>query len=434
MGNKKSVQKNCNDLQTMLEKRSTELGRAQKEIYRLEQESKKLRKSLHKAQNKAASAFQARNDFFANISHEFRNPLTSVLGFSSLLLKETDGGLNDDQKTLVENITNSGKQLLNFVNDLLELSRFETGNIELLYANFSLNKLLKQAIQDLNKSNTERNIHFVLKTDQENFIEADQKRIMQAIRIVLDHSLRYSLKNSTVVVFINKSTVETRDGNKTHNISINVDVTNPNLDNDSFRTFYNNISASDPKFLNLYNNAGAGFALCKKITKLHKGKFEIQSNEQGGCRFVLTIPEKQEKLTSSKVFNPDSSLLSWDSFQQHINRLISLCKRENKNFGILRLDFSHIDDQSELITLTELIKDCHREHEILASCGNWRDCIYLMLWDANKEVAQNAISRISRIAIEKRKEVKISSLIYPDDGKSADEMLGKFHHAGMTPN
>ncbi len=109
---------------------------------------KKIAEKLLQEKRIAEVANRAKSEFLANMSHELRTPLNSIIGFSDMLYEQAYGKLTERQLRATENISRSGKHLLNLINDLLDLSKIEAGKLELDYKDFELAAKLKM-IQNL---------------------------------------------------------------------------------------------------------------------------------------------------------------------------------------------------------------------------------------------------------------------------------------------
>ena len=105
---------------------------------------------------------KAKNEFLAHMSHELRTPLTSIIGFSQLLKRRINGGLNAKQELYVDNVIESGKFLLDLINDILDLSKIEAQKLELFIEHISVDEVMKETFAILKEQAVNRNITMVL--------------------------------------------------------------------------------------------------------------------------------------------------------------------------------------------------------------------------------------------------------------------------------
>lgn len=136
--------------------------------------------------------------FIASTSHELRNPLNSIIGFSSLILDGTSGELNPDQKEQLMLVHSSGKHLLSLINDIIDLSMIESGRIRVVVSEFNLKKIVDEAARNLNVILNEKKLE--LKVDVKDIImKSDRMRILQCHINLLSNAIKYTEKGSVEI-------------------------------------------------------------------------------------------------------------------------------------------------------------------------------------------------------------------------------------------
>lgn len=130
----------------------------------------------------AQHADKAKSEFLANMSHELRTPLNSVIGFSDVLLKGLKGELRNSQKNYIANINKSGRHLLNLINDILDISKIESGKIEPVYENFNLSTIFSETESIISPQANNKSIAFKIEKPRYDLeIQADKRQIKQVI-------------------------------------------------------------------------------------------------------------------------------------------------------------------------------------------------------------------------------------------------------------
>uniref|UniRef100_UPI003217AF85 sensor histidine kinase n=1 Tax=uncultured Draconibacterium sp. TaxID=1573823 RepID=UPI003217AF85 len=235
---------------------------------------------LRKAEQKAVESNRLKSAFFQNISHEIRTPMNSIIGFSNLL--ESEGLSKKETSEYVANITTSSNQLLYIVDELMDISLIESGNMKVNPGKVNLNQLL----DEIHSSFTpliKNNIQFVLGkelSDKLSIIRTDEIKLRQIISNLIANSNKYSDEGTITLSY------------KLHGNEIEVCVSDTGigipkeLQQHVFERF-RQVNNSKKK---LNKGVGLGLAICKGNVELLGGKIWLESEPDKGSSFYFTIP------------------------------------------------------------------------------------------------------------------------------------------------
>jgi PAS domain S-box-containing protein len=220
-----------------------------------------------------------KGEFVSNISHELRTPLASIVGFSETIA--SDPNMPDEMKAEFNLIIlNEGKRLAKLINDVLDLSRMETGSIVLNKNRFDITLAVQKSIDEFRKIANEKNIIITSEIPtQEIIIEADEERISQIIEALLDNAFKFTSTGGRVKVILN---------NLFREIEIIVADTGIGVPEKDlpylFQKFYR-VNRTDSDL----PGAGLGLVFVKQIVDLHKGLITIQSEPNRGTSVIIKL-------------------------------------------------------------------------------------------------------------------------------------------------
>jgi signal transduction histidine kinase len=232
-------------------------------------------------------ANRTKSEFLAKISHELRTPLNSIIGFSDMLHEQAYGELNEKQLRVAGNISNSGKHLLNLINNLLDISKVESGKMELNYRYFELATKLNMIRNLLSPIADRKQIKIEIEMDNElTGICADEGKFVQIMYNLVDNAIKFSYENSLVKIGARK---------KGNLVEITVKDTGIGIKAENQNKLFKPFSQIDSFSSRKSQGTGLGLHLVKQIVHMHRGYVWFRSNSSNGSTFAFAIPISNNK-------------------------------------------------------------------------------------------------------------------------------------------
>jgi signal transduction histidine kinase/DNA-binding response OmpR family regulator len=265
-------------LYTELRTRNHELTEALAENVRLFQELEEKSRQLEQAS-------QHKSEFLANMSHELRTPLNAIIGFSDVLLERMFGELNPKQADYLQDILESGRHLLDLINDILDIAKVEAGHMELMVEQFALAAALENGLTMVRERASRHGIALDLDVDPAiGAVEADERKIKEVILNLLSNAVKFTPDGGQVAVTARLVDAEAQVAVRDTGVGIA-----PEDLGHVFEEFQQVGSAT----ANQQEGTGLGLTLAKKFVELHGGRIWVESQVGVGSTFVFTLPLRQ---------------------------------------------------------------------------------------------------------------------------------------------
>jgi signal transduction histidine kinase len=239
---------------------------------------------LQQSADQAAEADRRQLEFLTVISHDLRTPLNSVIGFSQLLLEGIEGELNQEQKVDVQKILNSGRHLLSLVNDVVDISKIESGMIELALGRVDIREVIQHSLEAT--SAMPRGGPIELKTDflpDLPAVHADETRLLQILINLVGNALKFTTEGEVRIW-------AGRDAGGTGMLAVRVEDTGPGIPESDLERVFGEFEQVRSKESAANKGTGLGLAISKRLVELHGGQISAANRPGGGAVFAFTIP------------------------------------------------------------------------------------------------------------------------------------------------
>ena len=241
-----------------------------------------------------------KGDFLANMSHELRTPLNSIIGFSDVL--QGIDILNDKQRRYVQNIQQSGRLLLDMINDILDLAKMESGKMELRLSEFQVNAIVKAQCDLVRSLTEEKNIDLELViADDLPIMYQDQSKVQQILTNLLSNAIKFTPEGGRITVSANRSSQG--------DLELCIADTGVGIAEEDreivFEKFRQGPTIGTDSLTRAYSGTGLGLSIVKELCKLMDGDVSFESDLGKGSIFTVRLPwrgvDKPQRESSLKT-------------------------------------------------------------------------------------------------------------------------------------
>jgi len=254
------------------------------EVSRATEELRRTNDELTSAYDEIKKSSQMKSQFLAHMSHELRTPLNAVIGFSEILEEKTFAELNERQSRYVHNILTSSRHLLELINEILDLAKVESGEMQLILTEFLVEDCLGQVTEVVRPLAANKSIALNHDIDPElGLITGDEGRIKQILYNLLSNAIKFTPEKGRVDVLAGRRA----DGT----LEIAVVDTGIGIKKEHQDLIFSEFRQVEESYSRRYEGTGLGLALTRRLVELHGGEIWVESEVGEGSTFTFTTPQ-----------------------------------------------------------------------------------------------------------------------------------------------
>ncbi|NOX80084.1 MAG: response regulator [Deltaproteobacteria bacterium] len=273
---------------------------------------------LEQANRELRELDRLKSSFLANMSHELRTPMNSIIGYTALLLDRVDGEINEEQEKSLQKVANNAKHLLQLINDILDMSKIESGKVELVPEETDIKELIETTASTFKPALEEKNltIDFDFAPDLPPvFIDDDKTR--QILNNLLSNAVKFTERGG-ITIHARPSSIGIQPGEKPLFVEVCVEDTGIGIKKDDMGKLFDKFSQIDVSTIRQYEGTGLGLSIARGLVVLHKGVIWAESEFGKGTRLIFTLPA--QKKVFDKPSEPVLEPIMAKKFAEYFNK------------------------------------------------------------------------------------------------------------------
>ena len=260
-------------------------------LLELEIQAQTREQELVRAREKAEQANAAKSVFLANISHELRTPMHAILGFSELGGQRWESAPREKLKSYFQRIEHSGSRLLSLLNNLLDLSKFEAGRMQLSLEQQDLRESIDIVAEELSPLFVERAQSLDIRIEGDSVAVYDQEKITRVIRNLFSNAIKFSPPDSIILVTVEDARLNIDGEGEVEAVTVSVHDQGPGIAECDLEAVFDKFVQSGKS--DESSGTGLGLSICREIIHMHRGVIKAGNLPNGGAVLRFTLPRQQ---------------------------------------------------------------------------------------------------------------------------------------------
>jgi len=269
------------DLEIKVAKRTEELEQKTEELEQANVELKKID--------------EFRSNFLTNMSHELRTPLNSIIGYTDLLLDRVDGDITGEQEDSLTKVSNNARDLLKLINDILDMSRIESGRVELDLKAVNLQDVIRKTVSSIESLISKRELIINTNFDERlPLVYADPDKVRQVVTNLLENAIKFTPKGQ-ITISAGPSGIGLERNQTPKFTEVCISDTGIGIREEDIDKLFDKFRQLDLSSTRSYGGVGLGLSICKGLLEIQNGDIWVKSKYGEGSKFYFTLPAATEE-------------------------------------------------------------------------------------------------------------------------------------------